>query len=435
MIELVNVSKYYPTEFGRHYVFRNVNLTLPLDLNVAVIGPNGAGKSTFLRMLGGADPPSDGRILKTGSISPPMGLTPGLQGSMTGSENTRFACRIYGMTRDEANETVERVRELADIGKFFDMPVRTYSAGMKQRVAFALSMSMHFDYYLFDEISAGGDRAFRKTSKRLIQERLSTSNFIIATHRTDEMLELCQACILIRDGELTYFDDMREAIDAYGVDDEDEKTAARIAAMKNRRPSGIAAPLAAADEPKAPAPPLRKAKANVVVSPEQERQRAATRAARIHAAEAAAKSMAEKMVPRRAATAAPVQRTKPATALVPAPRAKVRKAAQLQISAAAKAARAHRLLLRLIGGESANRSLVRAASNAQLQAAEAAAETLNGLLHLSGPRIGAATLRPRAAATPEDAASTRAVEPAADPAPAAAQDHRRKRLDLLTSTH
>ena len=158
MIELINVSKYYPTDFGRHYVFRNVSLKLPLDKSVGVIGPNGAGKSTFLRLLGGGDIPSEGKILRTGRISPPMGLTPGLQASLNGVENARFAGRIYGMDRDEIANLIDYVRETANIGKFFDMPVGTYSAGMKQRVGFAINMSMTFDYYLFDEIGAGGDR-------------------------------------------------------------------------------------------------------------------------------------------------------------------------------------------------------------------------------------------------------------------------------------
>jgi capsular polysaccharide transport system ATP-binding protein len=106
MIELINVTKYYPTEFGRHYVFRNVNLRLPLDKSVGVVGPNGAGKSTFLGLIAGADTPNEGRVVRSGRISPPMGLTPGLLTTLTGSENTRFACRIHGMSRKEMDETV-----------------------------------------------------------------------------------------------------------------------------------------------------------------------------------------------------------------------------------------------------------------------------------------------------------------------------------------
>ena len=226
MIELVNVSKYYPTDFGRHYVFQDVSLVLPLDKSVGVLGPNGAGKSTFLRLIGGADMPSEGSIFKTGRISPPMGLTPGLQNSLTGVENARFAGRIHGMDRDAINDMIEYVRELSGIGKYFDMPVGTYSAGMKQRVAFAVNMSMNFDYYLFDEISAGGDKEFRKITRALVQERLETSKFIIASHRFDELLDICDAGILIQNGELAFFDDIKDALKAYGEDDEkiDRKT-------------------------------------------------------------------------------------------------------------------------------------------------------------------------------------------------------------------
>ncbi len=236
MIELINVSKYYPTEFGRHYVFRNVSLKLPLDKSVGVIGPNGAGKSTFLRLLGGADIPSEGKILRTGRISPPMGLTPGLQATLNGVENARFAGRIDGMARDEIADLIDYVRETANIGKFFDMPVGTYSAGMRQRVAFAINMSMTFDYYLFDEIGAGGDREFRKTGKAMIAERLKTSKFIIASHRTDELLDLCESGIVIKDGELIFYDDINDALVAYNTeDDEDEERLAKRAARFARK--------------------------------------------------------------------------------------------------------------------------------------------------------------------------------------------------------
>lgn len=221
MIKLINVSKYFVTPFGRHYVFRDVSIELPLDRNVGVIGPNGAGKSTFLRLLAGADHPSSGTILKTGRISPPMGLTPVLQGSLTALENVKFAGRIYGMTKPEIDKMVSFVRELAQIGHYFEMPVNTYSAGMRQKVAFGINMSMQFDYYLFDEISAGGDREFRKMARAMVAERLRTSRFIMTSHDTSELLELCDAGIVIKDGALTYFDNVRDAAIFYGDDVED----------------------------------------------------------------------------------------------------------------------------------------------------------------------------------------------------------------------
>ena len=235
MIELIDVGKYYPTDFGKHWVFRNVSLKLDLDKSVAIIGPNGAGKSTFMRLLGGADIPSEGRIIRRGNVSPPMGLTPTLQGTLSGVENTRFAGRIYGLNRDEINEMIEYVRQTADVGKFFDMPVATYSAGMRQRVAFSINMSLHFDFYLFDEISAGGDREFKKFSKAKVKERLQTSKFIIASHHYDDLLDLCDAAIVIQNGELQYFEDMQEALSVYEIDSDDDGGDAKIRKREKRR--------------------------------------------------------------------------------------------------------------------------------------------------------------------------------------------------------
>ena len=216
MIELINVTKYYQTDIGRHYVLRDVSLKIPRDLNVAIIGPNGAGKSTLLRLIAGVDTPNSGKIIRTGRISWPMGLTPGTQQSLNGLENARFACRIYGMSKDEIRATIDRVRQIADIGKYFDLPVNTYSAGMRQRLSFAISISLDFDYYLFDEIGAGGDRAFRKLANELIDKRLSTSNFIMVSHAPSDIIELCKAAILLRDATATYFDDVRAALAEYG---------------------------------------------------------------------------------------------------------------------------------------------------------------------------------------------------------------------------
>ena len=215
MIELIKAGKYYPTELGRHYVFRDVSLKLPLNTNIGVIGPNGAGKSTLLRLLSGGDIPSEGQIIRTGRISWPLGLTPGLQATLTGAENARFAGRIYGMSSAEIKSAIEKIREIAGIGKFFDLAVRTYSSGMRQRLSFAISMSMDFDYYLFDEISAGGDLNFKMKAKAMIKQRLKTSNFIMVSHDLKEVQSLCQSAILMGKGQLLYFEDMRDGLQAY----------------------------------------------------------------------------------------------------------------------------------------------------------------------------------------------------------------------------
>jgi capsular polysaccharide transport system ATP-binding protein len=291
MIELINVSKYYPTDFGRHYLFRDVSLVLPLDKSVAVIGPNGAGKSTFLRLLGGADIPSEGRIVKSGRISPPMGLTPGLQPSLTGVENARFAGRIHGMTREEILDLIDHVRELSDIGKFFDMPVGTYSAGMKQRVAFAINMAMEYDYYLFDEIGAGGDKEFRKTAKALVQERLKTSNFLIVSHRTDELIDICDAGIVIKDGTLTYYDTITDALAAYNTDDDEGSS--RRQRRRKRREKGEAAEAAEAGTEQAAGEQVTLADPAAESRKERRRRRKAEKEAALAAAAGSAAPPAE----------------------------------------------------------------------------------------------------------------------------------------------
>ena len=315
MIELINVSKYYITDFGKHYVFRNVSLRLPPDINVAVIGPNGAGKSTFLRLLGGSDVPSEGRILKTGRISPPVGLTPGLQQSMTGSENTRFAGRIYGMGREAINENIKKVQELSQIGKFFDMPVRTYSAGMRQRLAFAISMSMDYDYYLFDEVGAGGDASFRQNAKKMVDERLAKSRFIIASHRLEDMVGMCQAGILIKDGELTYFDDIRDALAAYKLDLPDDVEEKAPKPGRKQRQASAAPEVSGGEDPSGESDAA--AARPMTLSPEEKAALRLERRRQNRALKAAAKLAAD--TPKPAAAPPPVTMPVPEIAAPPPP--------------------------------------------------------------------------------------------------------------------
>ena len=150
MIELVNLTKWFPTPGGRHYVFRNLNFSFPDRVSIGLMGRNGAGKSTLMRLIGGLDTPDEGEVRSNNSISWPVGLSSGLQGSLTARDNVRFVCRLYGATGAAMQEKIRFVEEFAEIGKFFDMPLKTYSSGMRGRVSFGLSMAFSFDYYLID---------------------------------------------------------------------------------------------------------------------------------------------------------------------------------------------------------------------------------------------------------------------------------------------
>jgi len=215
VFELRNVTKSYLTPNGRRYVFRNLSLAIPPGKNIGLIGRNGAGKSTLMRLLGGADVPDSGTIITDRSISWPVGLTGGFQGSMTGRDNIKFVCRIYGATGEAMREKIRYVQEFAEIGDWIDEPIKTYSSGMRSRVAFGLSMAFDFDYYLIDEVMSVGDAQFKRKCNEVFQEKLQKSNVVLVTHTMSEVEKLCDVVLLVRNGEIQVYEDVSEGIKAY----------------------------------------------------------------------------------------------------------------------------------------------------------------------------------------------------------------------------
>lgn len=220
MIQIENLSKSYRTPQGRHYVFKDLNIKLPTGKSVALIGRNGAGKSTLLRMIGGIDRPDSGRIITDCTISWPVGLAGGFQGSLTGRENVKFVARLYA-NKDELKEKVAFVEEFAELGNYFDMPIKTYSSGMRSRLGFGLSMAFKFDYYLVDEITAVGDARFKKKCADLFKERHRDSSFLMVSHSLNSLKEFCDIALLVgRENSVSLIDDIEEAILTY-QDEED----------------------------------------------------------------------------------------------------------------------------------------------------------------------------------------------------------------------
>jgi len=215
MIQLENVSKYYVTNSGRHYVLDNVSLTIPDMARVGVMGPNGAGKSTLMRLLAGVDSPNKGKIHRTGSISWPMGLASSMQGALSGKENARFACHIQGMHHAEIKQMVEGIREFADIGKYFDMPARTYSSGMRARLNFAIAMAFNFDCYIIDELTAVGDRNFREKSAQVFKDKRNKASFIKVSHNLNELKAECNMGLVLVGAKAFLFPGVQKAINAY----------------------------------------------------------------------------------------------------------------------------------------------------------------------------------------------------------------------------
>ncbi len=215
MIRVTNLYKRYHN-FNRDsdWVLRNVNLEIPTNISVGLVGRNGAGKSTLLRLIAGMDSPEKGEIIRDCKVSWPIGLSGGFQGSMTGRQNVKFVARVHGDEK-ELDRVISFVQDFAEIGDAFDEPVKTYSSGMKARLAFGLSLAFDFDVYLSDEATAVGDREFRKKAEKAFKDRVGQSSLIIVSHSEGIMRELCQAGIWINAGEAVWFDDITDAIKAY----------------------------------------------------------------------------------------------------------------------------------------------------------------------------------------------------------------------------
>ncbi|MBA3588115.1 ABC transporter ATP-binding protein [Methylibium sp.] len=215
MIELREITKSYPTLHGRRYVFRDLSFRFPDDASIGLIGPNGAGKSTLMRLLGGIDAPDCGHIVSDANISWPVGLGSGMQPTLSGRDNVRFVCRIYGATGKAMREKIAYVEDFAEIGEYFDLPVKSYSSGMRSRLAFGLSMAFDFDYYLIDEVMAVGDAQFRKKGQEVFRTRLSKAKLILVSHNMADIRQWCDVVVLVKDGTATVFEDVEAGILAY----------------------------------------------------------------------------------------------------------------------------------------------------------------------------------------------------------------------------
>ncbi len=213
MIELVNLTKYYPSKIGDQYIFKNLNFTIPEKRNIGILGANGAGKSTLFRLLAGSEYPNKGKIKTDLSLSWPVALATGIHPKMTGRENARFIGKINGVV--DVDSYVKRVQAFSQLGQRFDIPVQKYSSGMRPRLAFACSMGIDFDIYLIDEVTSVGDATFRKRAKEALLERSEKANVIMVSHEMDEIRLFCDSAIVLDNGELTFYDDLEKGIKHY----------------------------------------------------------------------------------------------------------------------------------------------------------------------------------------------------------------------------
>ncbi|MDP5029227.1 ABC transporter ATP-binding protein [Paraglaciecola sp.] len=213
MIKLENITKYYPSKRGNQYIFKNLSFEIPSGHNIGILGANGAGKSTLFRLLAGSEYPNSGKIITDLSLSWPVALSSGIHPQMTGRENTRFIGRVNGVADLDAYE--KRVKEFADLGAKYELPVKTYSSGMKPRLAFGCSLGIDFDVYLIDEVTSVGDASFRRKAKAALLERSERANVIMVSHEMDEIRQFCDSAIVLNKGQLTFYNDLEHGITEY----------------------------------------------------------------------------------------------------------------------------------------------------------------------------------------------------------------------------
>ena len=212
MLVFDRVSKFYRTKGIKKTILSEFSFEFPTDRNVGIMGKNGAGKSTMMRLMAGIEPPDLGHVYRTTRVSWPLGFAGGFNGSMTGIENIRFVSRIYGQ---DTAKVIAYVTEFAELGRSLRLPIKTYSSGMKARLAFGLSMAIDFDVYLIDEVTAVGDEDFKKKSKAVFQDKLAKSQIIMISHSAGTIKQYCDCGLLLEGNQIRYFDDVDDLLAAY----------------------------------------------------------------------------------------------------------------------------------------------------------------------------------------------------------------------------
>lgn len=212
-ISLINVRKSFPLQHSKkpREVLQGVSLIIQLGDRVGIMGPNGAGKSTLINIISGALKPDSGTVHRSMSLSWPLAFGGAFQGALTGRDNTRLIARIYNKN---IRETIEIVEGFAELGRYFDEPVKSYSTGMTSRLGFGLSMAVDFDCFLVDEVISVGDIRFNRRCEDELRRRENKS-MVLISHHSDLILHNCNRAAYLYEGQLHSCETVEETCNAY----------------------------------------------------------------------------------------------------------------------------------------------------------------------------------------------------------------------------
>jgi len=216
MIEFNNVSKSFWTGQTRKVILDRCSFRIGLGQSVGILAANGTGKTTLINMMAGLEKPDEGTITRTSRVSFPLGFMGGVVNRHTGTENARYIARLYGLDPDYVEAFC---RYLTGIEEYFDMPVGTYSAGMRSRFSFALMLALEFDVYLIDEgMPSTTDAEFNRKAGSILHDRLKGATVVIVSHQANILEKFCKSAAVLRDGKLYMFNTLQEAKVMYEYD-------------------------------------------------------------------------------------------------------------------------------------------------------------------------------------------------------------------------
>lgn len=209
MLEFENVSKSFWTGKTRKVILDRASFRVERGRSLGILAPNGTGKTTIINMMAGLEKPDEGTIRKTSRVSFPLGFMGGVVSKHTARENARFIARLYGLDPDYVEAFS---RWLCGIEEYFDMPVGTYSSGMKARFTFSLLLAMEFDIYLIDEgMPSTTDVEFNRKAGSILADRLKTATVVVVSHQASTLEKFCRSAAVLRNGQLHMFDTLEEA--------------------------------------------------------------------------------------------------------------------------------------------------------------------------------------------------------------------------------